>query len=97
LYAVSEDDEAAGAAPHWIDEKRCRLVDIVPYRANTMLVFLNSTGAHGARIPDDAEPADLERYIYQFRIGPGGVAIPPLMAMLSDQQRAFWAGNRPMM
>jgi hypothetical protein len=97
LYAVSDDDEAAGAAPHWIDERRCRLVDIVPYRANTMLVFLNSTGAHGARIPDDAEPADLERYIYQFRIGPGGVAIPPLMAMLPEEQRAFWAGKRPMM
>jgi hypothetical protein len=95
LFAVNEDVDARGAAPHWIDEKQCRLFDVVPYRANTMLVFLNSTGAHGARIPDDAEPADLQRYIYQFRIGASGPAIADLMAMLPDEQRPLWAGKLP--
>lgn len=96
LYAVDRDVEATGAAPHWIDEKSCRLVDVVPYRPNSMLVLLNSTGAHGARIPADAEPADLQRYIYQFRIGPSGSSIPRLMAMLPEEQRPLWAGKLQM-
>jgi hypothetical protein len=96
LYAVDSDVEATGAAPHWIDEKSCRLVEVVPYRPNTMLVLLNSTGAHGAQIPDDAEPADLQRYIYQFRIGPSASSISRLMAMLPDNKRALWAGKLAM-
>jgi hypothetical protein len=96
LYAVDGDVEATGAAPHWIDEQDCRLVEVVPYRPNTMLVLLNSTGAHGARIPEDAEPADLRRYIYQFRIGASGSSIPRLMAMLPDEQRPLWAGKLQM-
>jgi hypothetical protein len=96
LYSVDGDVEAAGAAPHWIEQQHCHLVDVVPYRPNTMLVLLNSTGAHGARIPDDAEPADLRRYIYQFRIGASGPSIPRLMAMLPDEQRPLWAGKLSM-
>ena len=95
LFAVDEDGDAIGAAPHWIDAERCRLVVDVPYRPNTMLVMLNSGGAHGANIPKDAEPADLQRYIYQFRIGPGGTAIPKLTALLPEHRRALWAGKVP--
>jgi hypothetical protein len=58
-----------------------------------MLVMLNSCGAHGASIPADAEPADLQRHIYQFRIGPSHSTILWLTGMLSEEQRALWAGK----
>jgi hypothetical protein len=93
LYAVGGDGDARGAAPHWIDPARCRLVQDVPFRANSMLVFLNSAGAHGAKIPDDPALADLQRYIYQFRIGPTSDAIAALRHMLPEEQLPFWAGK----
>jgi hypothetical protein len=79
-------------APHWIDPARCLAAD-VPFRRNTALVFLNCHGAHGASIPDDAEPADLQRYIYQFRIGPTKAAIQKLVAMLPEERRSSWEGK----
>ena len=42
---------------------------LVPYCANTALVFLSQRGLHGAEIPSDASPSTLERYTYQFYIG----------------------------
>lgn len=93
LYAVDADREAAGAQPYWIDPQACRLVREVPFRANSALVFLNSTGAHGASIPADAEPADLERYLYQFRVGPTRDSIAALMALLPEERRPAWAGK----
>ena len=35
-------------------DRTCELVKMVPYRPNTMLAFINSGGAHGATIPEDA-------------------------------------------
>lgn len=93
LYSVEEDAEAGNVAPHWIREERCRLVTDVPFRPNTMLAFLNSHGAHGARIPESAEPPDLERYVYQFRIGPTADSIRRLVAMLSAERRGRWSGK----
>ncbi len=93
LYAVDEDTEATSVAPHWIRAERCRLVKDVPFRANSALVFLNSRGAHGARIPAAAEPPTLERYIYQFRIGPTAESIRRLVAMLPEERRDQWAGK----
>lgn len=93
LYTVEEDAPADTIAPHWIDEQRCPLVVDVPFRRNTALVFLNSHGAHGASIPEDAEPADLQRYVYQFRIGPTKAAIQQLVAMLPEERRSFWEGK----
>lgn len=93
LFHVDEDLPARGAAPHWIRPEQCRLAANVPFRRNSMLVFLNSTGAHGAQIPDDAEPADLQRYIYQCRIGPSPAATRALMASLPEEQVAMWAGK----
>lgn len=93
LYAVDNDSEASTVSPHWIRPDRCRLVKDVPFRANSALVFLNSQGAHGARIPEDAEPPDLERYIYQFRIGPTAASIRRLVAMLPEAQRDLWSGK----
>lgn len=93
LFSVDDDQPARGAQPHWIDPERCHLVDEVPFRRNSMLVFLNSAGAHGAHIPEDAEPADLQRYIYQCRIGPSAAATRALMAELPEQAASLWAGK----
>ena len=60
---------SARAQPHWIDEQRCEPVEHIAFRRNRALIFLNSVGAHSARIPGDADPPTLERYAYQFRIG----------------------------
>ncbi len=93
LYSVEKDDEARGAAPHWVKGDRCRFATEVPFRRNTALVFLNSVGAHGASIPEDAEPADLQRYAYQFRVGPTRAAIAALMELMPDDRRPAWAGK----
>ena len=93
LYAVDADEEAKNAAPYWIDEKRCRLADDVKFLPNRLLVFLNSVGAHGAHIPEDAQPENLERYIYQFRVGPNLDAIAMLKSMLPEERQSFWAGK----
>lgn len=93
LYAVDNDEEARGAAPHWIDPARCRLVSDVSFRRNRMLVLLNSVGAHGAYIPDDAQPETLERYIYQFRIAPTVESMTMLKSTLDDDRRPFWAAK----
>lgn len=93
LFAVDGDGEAAGVAPHWIRPEQCRLMKEIPFRRNTALVFLNSEGAHGARIPADAEPPDLERYVYQFRIGPTSPSIRRLMALLPEDRRGGWSGK----
>jgi hypothetical protein len=93
IYAVDDDAPADTISPHWISSEKCRLAADVPFRRNTALVFLNSRGAHGASIPDDAEPADLQRYIYQFRIGPTKAAIDALVTMLPADRRAEWEGK----
>lgn len=93
LFTVNDDAEARGAKPHWIESAQCTLVEEVSFRPNRLLVFVNSVGAHGASIPDDAEPADLERYAYQFRIGPDATSIGRLMDTLPDDRKVMWAGK----
>jgi hypothetical protein len=94
LYRVREDREAPNDKPLYVDERQCELVKAVPFRPNTLLVFLNSTGAHGAAIPGDATPASLERYVYQFRLGPDTAAIKRLLAAMPAEQRHRWAGAK---
>jgi len=93
LYAVDQDQEAKSAAPYWIDEKTCRLVEDVKFRPNRLLVFLNSVGAHGAHIPADAQPETLERYIYQFRVAPTPAAISMLKSTLPEERQPLWSGK----
>lgn len=93
LYSVDADEEARGASPHWIDPTRCRFVSEVAFKPNRLLLFLNSVGAHGAHIPEDAEPETLERYIYQFRIAPSEESMAMLKATLSEERRPYWAGK----
>jgi hypothetical protein len=94
LYRVRDDEEAPNDKPLWVDESRCELVRSVPYRANTLLAFLNSSGAHGASIPADAQPADLERYVYQFRLGPDRQSVKVMLASMTDDGRARWSGDK---
>jgi hypothetical protein len=93
LYHVDGDTEAVNVAPHWISAEHCRLAKEIPFRPNTALAFMNSRGAHGARIPADAQPPDLERYIYQFRIGPSSESIRKLQALLPQDRREMWSGK----
>ena len=93
IYAVDGDAEAKSAAPYWIDPKHCRLIEDVAFRPNRLLVFLNSTGAHGAHIPEDAQPPTLERYIYQFRVGPPTETIAMLKSRLSEERQPLWRGK----
>jgi hypothetical protein len=92
LYSVAADADAPDAKPHWIPADRCRLEATVEFLPNRALIFLNSAGAHGARIPDDA-PESLERYAYQFRIGPGRGQISTLLGSLPPELRAAWDGK----
>ena len=94
LYRVRDDREAPSGHPYYLDEPQCELVKAVPFRANSMLVFLNSTGAHGASIPTDAQPPTLERYLYQFRLGPTHRAISELLARMPEERRTLWAGSK---
>lgn len=92
LFRVREDVNAPSAQPYWISGAHCELVKDVPFRRNRALVFLNSDGAHGASLPEDA-PADFERYIYQWRIGPHGAVMRDLLARLTPATRSAWEGK----
>jgi len=94
LYRVRGDEEAPSDKPYYVEESRCELVKTVPFRANTLFAFLNSTGAHGAKIPADAQPATLERYVYQFRLGPNSQAIQQLLAAMPPERSERWAGAK---
>jgi outer membrane murein-binding lipoprotein Lpp len=93
LFTVLDDEDARGASPHWISEEQCRLVADVEFLPNRALVFMNSAGAHGAQIPANAQPPTLERYAYQFRVGPSLDSIDDIQSRLSDQERPMWAGK----
>jgi len=92
LYRVDQDVEAPHVSANWIDAGACHLDKDVTFRRNRMLVFMNSHGAHGAHIPKDAEPAGLERYAYQCRIGPDQRSMEMLLDLLPEERRAVWTG-----
>jgi hypothetical protein len=93
LYGLETDAEAPTVAPFWVDGSSCILKKTVPFRANTALAFLNSAGAHGASIPPDA-PTTVERYVYQFRVGPDPAGIDWLFSKMPPEVRSRWAGKR---
>lgn len=94
LYRVRDDAEAPSGTVFYVEQDRCELVKNVPFRANTLLAFLNSSGAHGASIPADAEPSSLERYLYQFRLGPSAPVIKRLLHLMPPEKAALWAGAK---
>ena len=91
LYRVRNDGQAPDESVHYLQPEDCELAGTVPFRANQLLVFLNSTGAHAASIPADAPPA-MERYLYQFRMGPDVAGIGWLLGRIPAEQRPHWAG-----
>jgi hypothetical protein len=94
LYRVRDDVEAPDDKPLYIEPHRCEHVETVRFRPNRLLAFLNSTGAHGASIPADAEPPTLERYVYQFRLGPDLAMIKELLAQMPPDRRRLWSGAK---
>lgn len=94
LYRVKDDPEAPSGSVHYPDPGQCELVRTVPFRQNSMLVFLNSVGAHGAFIPADAQPPTLERYLYQFRLGPTTKVISRLLSLMPPDKAALWSGTK---
>ena len=65
----------------------------IPARRNTAVMFLNSTGVHGATVPADA-PATLERYLYQAQFGPDQATREKLIAALPEERRSMWSMAR---
>jgi hypothetical protein len=68
----------------------CTPVRTVPFRANTLLVFVNGGAAHGATLPADAPLK--ERYSYQFYVKPDDSALKRRLAELPEEARAAWGG-----
>ncbi len=93
LYRVRDDVEASDDKPLRFAPERCELVKSVPFRANSLFAFQNSKGAHGASVPADA-PASLERYVYQFRLGPDQAGMKRLLSLMAPDQRAQWSGGK---
>ena len=91
LFRVTNDREASYKQTYYpgADGCGCELATVVRFRPNTMLVFLNSHGAHGATIPADAGD-DLERYSYQFYVAPDNAALGALIRELPRDRRTMW-------
>ena len=90
LYRLRREPEVTHSSPLWVDRSECELVKDVPAIRNTAVVFLNSTGAHGASIPTDA-PANVERFLYQVQFGVDEETKERLIAGVSDTARSSWA------
>ena len=73
----------------WQQRRPSELAAEAPFRPNTLLVFLNARGAHGATIPADAGE-DLERYSYQFYVVPENAALGSLIRKLPPERRTMW-------
>ncbi len=91
LFRVTNDHEASYKQTYYPEAAggTCELATVVPFRPNTMLVFLNARGAHGATIPADAGE-DLERYSYQFYVAPENAALGALIRQLPRDRRTMW-------
>jgi hypothetical protein len=93
FYRLKQEREAAHSSPLWAEYDECELVTDLPARRNTAVIFLNSTGVHGATIPPEAPP-DLKRFVYQVQFGPNEATRESLIATLPDDRRPMWAQAR---
>jgi hypothetical protein len=91
IFRVADDGDASYKQTFYPEQEghACELVKVVPFKANSMLAFLNSRGAHGVTIPADAPP-DLERYSYQFYIAPKNEELSALIKALPPERRQMW-------
>jgi hypothetical protein len=90
LFSVDRPFVASGMKTFFPEEAglTCTLARTIPYRANTMLAFVNSRAAHGATLPADAPL--LERYAFQFYIKPDDGQLKKLLQQLPEADRAAW-------
>jgi hypothetical protein len=93
IYRLRNEPNVTHSSPLWVDPSECELIKDVPAERNTALVFLNSTGAHGASIPSGA-PADTERYLYQVHFSVGEDMRQKLIESLENAQRLSWGSER---
>jgi len=93
LYTVDDDVRAPSVTPYWIKEERCHHVRLVENRPNRLLIFLNSKGAHGARIPEGLADAEMERSIYQFKLTPETAAMRVMISTLPEHEQKAWLGK----
>ncbi len=92
LFRISGEFEATNLGAFYPERHglACELVATAPYKANHLLVFLNSKAAHGAHIPKDRAPKDFERRAYRFYIRPEPGKLASLVRSLPAQTRAKW-------
>ena len=93
LYRMKVERDEPHTSPFWAHEDECELVQDVAGVANSALVFLNGTGAHGASIPADA-PANLLRYVYQARFSPDSATKARLLDLVTTESRDRWVAVR---
>jgi hypothetical protein len=95
IYRVDDDAEAPYTETYYPQQegRPCTWLKTVPFRPNSMLIFLNSGGAHGARIPADAPPST-ERLSWQFYIGPDAGQLHAVLDQLPEAQRRLWRPKR---
>lgn len=90
LFSVDRPFVASGLKTFFPEEAglTCTLAKTVPYRANTMLAFVNSRAAHGATLPAGAPLA--ERYAFQFYVKPVDRYLRKLLRTLPADAQAAW-------
>jgi hypothetical protein len=95
LYRLTNERDEPHTSPLWLAPEECQLARDVPGIGNSALMFLNSTGAHGASVPDDAPP-DFLRYVYQARFSPDAPTKTRLLEMLTGEgaARDRWVATR---
>jgi hypothetical protein len=95
LYRLINERDEPHTSPLWLAPDECQLARDVPGIGNSALMFLNSTGAHGASVPDDA-PADFLRYVYQARFSPDAPTKARLLDLLTGEgaTRDRWVATR---
>ena len=94
LFRVHQENFVPGWANTYYPEDeglRCELAKTMPYRGNLCLSFLSlGGGAHGAAVPEDAQPADLRRLVFQFYMGPDREALEALVDRLPAERQIAW-------
>ena len=94
LFRVHQENFVPGWANTYYPEDeglRCEVAKTMPYRGNLCLSFLNlGGGAHGAAVPEDAQPADLRRLVFQFYMGPDREALEALVHRLPADRQIAW-------
>jgi hypothetical protein len=94
LFRVLQENFVPGWANTYYPEDEgvaCELAKTMPYRGNLCLSFLNlGGGAHGASVPEDAQPPDLRRLAFQFYMGPDREQLDPIIARLRPDLQLAW-------